>query len=242
MSRISRVNVDVTATTSGLESGMRRAEARVEGFAQRVEGMKGGLEKLRGVIGLGAGGFGVVGAISAVVRSIDSTVTSLADASERAAAAIQKLRTSGAPLSESGLTPTTAAALAAIAPQAKGFRQRGSVTALTDTFLGEAFVGRDAAKALGSAINGLRASAAFGGGVVNAALSDRGSQFAGLGAGSTIASERIAGRRLADDIALGMAEAMGTDDQAQTLAVGRAFLRTISDDTYRSLILGRGAR
>ena len=94
MSRVSRVNVDVTATTTGLEAGMRRAEQRVEGFGKRVDGMRSSFEKLRGVVGFGIAGFGVAWAVENTIGQVWKFARGVEAASERASKALEELRAS----------------------------------------------------------------------------------------------------------------------------------------------------
>ncbi len=244
MSRISRVNVDVTATTGNLEAGMKRAERSVDGFAQRVEGMKGGLEKLRGVLSLGAGGFGVVGAVSSALSVVDRTVNSLASASERAVAALESLRKDGTPLASSGLSPTTAASLAAFAPAAKDLQQRGSASALSDTFLGEASRGAGSQSALASAVSVARGAVAGYGSAANQLLSSRSSQLFASGPDNSLGSPAVALERMSTDIGLAIGEAIAPDAQARDISNVRAILEAVGDSQFRQLFggLGRGAR
>ena len=240
MSRVSRVNVDVTATTTGLEAGMRRAEARVEGFGKRVDGMKQSFEKLRGVVGFGLAGFGVAFAVENTIGQVWKFARGIEAASDRATKALEELRKAGTPLSASGLSPTTARSLQAVGPAAADFNRRASFGALFDTAVGEAVNGK--AMQAGDFLRGVgdtsRAFAAILGSGINQVQSGRlQSAFSG-----TTANADLQVTRILSEVVGAVGEAVTPDDQVANVAIGRAFLRTISDSTFRSLFLGRGAR
>jgi hypothetical protein len=238
MSRVSRVNVDVTATTSGLESGMRRAEQRVEGFGKRVDGMKASFEKLRGVVGFGIAGFGVAWAVENTIGQVWKFARGVEAASTRASKALEELRKNGTPLGMSGLTPTAARSLEAIGPAASEFNRRASYSALSDIVLGEATSGqsRKTGEGLRTTAETARAFAAILGSGANAVTSGRLGQ-ALKGEGSRFGIERIMG-----DVVGAIGEAVAGDDQAEAIAIGRGFLRSMNDPTYVRMLLGGGAR
>jgi hypothetical protein len=164
MSRVSRVNVAVTASTEQLEVGLARARNKLTQFSQDTARMREQGEKLKQLGSNILGGAAGIAILSAPFRVATGWVEQLADASERASKAIDEFKKTGRSLSDQGFAPAMAADLAGRKAAMDALRARsGTVGAV---FAAEASRGGEGSY-LDSFVTGARGTAAFAGSMLN---------------------------------------------------------------------------
>jgi hypothetical protein len=164
MSRVSRVNVAVTASTEQLEAGLARARNKLTQFSQDTARMREQGEKLKQLGSNILGGAAGIAILSAPFRVATGWVEQLADASERASKAIDEFKKSGQSITSQGFSPAMAADLASRKSELTALRAR--LATVPDVFIGEASRGGRGSLA-DRTVEGARGVAAFAGAFLN---------------------------------------------------------------------------